>query len=86
MTKYIGTLSRLISKKTVEVISYYIFVSLIICTHYIQGALFTQMEVAKFLLDIISGLEALHNLNIIHRDLKVPHFLSVVVNAYHRIE
>eukprot|EP00026_Physarum_polycephalum_P004554 Phypoly_transcript_04576.p1 GENE.Phypoly_transcript_04576~~Phypoly_transcript_04576.p1 ORF type:complete len:652 (+),score=90.89 Phypoly_transcript_04576:179-2134(+) len=52
MTKYTGTLSRLISKKSTE------------------GGSFSQLDIARFVLDIISGLEALHNLNIVHRDLK----------------
>jgi len=52
MTKYTGTISRLISKKTLE------------------GGSFSQLEIAKYVLDIVSGLDALHNLDIVHRDLK----------------
>jgi len=52
MTKYVGTLSRLISKKSNE------------------NGLFSISEVAKLTLDVATGLEVLHNLHIIHRDVK----------------
>lgn len=35
-----------------------------------EAGTFTQAEVARFMIDMINGLEALHRLNIIHRDLK----------------
>lgn len=35
-----------------------------------DNAVFSQEEIAKYMLDMVTGLEVLHELNIIHRDLK----------------
>eukprot|EP01114_Cavostelium_apophysatum_P015408 TRINITY_DN4185_c0_g1_i1.p1 TRINITY_DN4185_c0_g1~~TRINITY_DN4185_c0_g1_i1.p1 ORF type:complete len:665 (-),score=153.12 TRINITY_DN4185_c0_g1_i1:35-2029(-) len=44
----------------------------------IQGQHFTQAEIARFCLDIVRGIEVLHNHNIIHRDLKSGNIFAIL--------
>lgn len=40
--------------------------------NYLQGSsYFSQQDIAKFFNELINGIEILHNLKILHRDIKV---------------